>query len=104
MILADPKSREEWLKARHFGIGGSDAACIVGANKYKTNVQLWEEKTGLTVPEDISDKPAVLYGKNAEEHLRALFMLDFPEYAVSYNEFLMYANNEYPFIFATLDG
>ena len=68
MILADPKTHDEWLSARCAGIGGSDAACVLGMNKYKTNVQLWKEKTGITVPKDISDKPAVAYGKNAEIH------------------------------------
>ena len=46
MIIADPKNREEWLNARKKGIGGSDAACIIGLNKYKSNVRLWDEKTG----------------------------------------------------------
>ena len=104
MILADPKTHDEWLSARCAGIGGSDAACVLGMNKYKTNVQLWKEKTGITVPKDISDKPAVAYGKQAEFHLRELFALDFPQYDIEYHEYRMYANDKYPFIFATLDG
>jgi len=104
MILADPKTHDEWLSARCAGIGGSDAACVLGMNKYKTNVQLWKEKTGITVPKDISDKPAVAYGKQAEFHLRELFALDFPQYDIEYHEYRMYANDNYPFIFATLDG
>ena len=103
MILADPKTHDEWLSARCAGIGGSDAACVLGMNKYKTNVQLWKEKTGITVPKDISDKPAVAYGKQAEFHLRELFALDFPQYDIEYHEYRMYANDNYPFIFATLD-
>ena len=98
-------SAEEWLKARQAqGIGGSEAASIVNANRYKSNVQLWEEKTGAKLPEDISDNPAVQYGKEAEKHLRALFTLDFPLYAVEYHEFDILFNDEFPFIFATLDG
>lgn len=104
MILADPETNDEWLAARQSGIGGSDAACVLGINKYKTNVRLWEEKTGIFKPNDISDKPAVAYGKRAESHLRELFRLDFPEYDVEYHAYRMYANDEYPFIFATLDG
>lgn len=46
MILADPQNREEWLKERTQGIGGSDAGCIVGANPWKSARQLWREKTG----------------------------------------------------------
>lgn len=104
MNFTEPKTREEWLEARKKGIGGSDAACVLGRNKYKTNVQLWKEKTGICQAKDISDNPAVVYGKKAESHLRELFILDFPEYTVDYHEYRMYANDDYPFIFATLDG
>ncbi|MDE5917733.1 MAG: YqaJ viral recombinase family protein [Oscillospiraceae bacterium] len=104
MILAEPRNHEEWIKAREAGIGGSEAACILGMNKYKTNVTLWKEKKGLVKPEDVSEKPAVRYGKEAEAYIRNLFQLDYPEYEVSYNEFRMYASDEHPFIFATLDG
>ena len=55
------KSHEEWLKHRE-RIGGSDAAAIVGMNPYKSNVELWQIKTGQVVPEDISNKPYVKYG------------------------------------------
>lgn len=37
-------SRDEWLKHRT-GIGGSDAAAIIGLNPYKTNQELWAEKS-----------------------------------------------------------
>ncbi len=104
MILADPTTREEWLKARTQGIGGSDAGRIVGANPWKSARQLWREKTGATEPDDISDKPAVKFGKEAEQHLRALFLLTYPQYICEYHEFRMYANDRLPFIFATLDG
>jgi putative phage-type endonuclease len=104
MILADPKTREEWLKCRRQGIGGSDAGCIVGANPWKSARQLWKEKTGADKPDDISDKPAVKFGKEAEQHLRALFLLTYPQYTCEYHEFRMYANDRLPFIFATLDG
>lgn len=104
MILADPQTREEWLQARTQGIGGSDAGCIVGANPWKSARQLWKEKTGVDKPDDISDKPAVKFGKEAEQHLRALFLLTYPQYTCEYHEFRMYANDRLPFIFATLDG
>jgi len=98
------EDRPHWLKARKRGLGGSDAGAVIGMNQYKTNVRLWEEKTGIVTPEDISDKPAVIFGKTAEAPLRELFKLDFPEYQVDYHEFWMYFSDELPFLFATLDG
>ena len=97
------KSHEEWLKHRE-RIGGSDAAAIVGMNPYKSNVELWQIKTGQVVPEDISNKPYVKYGTEAEQYLREMFKLDFPEYQVEYVDNNMFFNDKYPFAHASLDG
>lgn len=97
------KDRKEWLKNRK-KIGGSDAAAIIGQNPYKSNVELWKEKTGQSIPEDISEKPYVKYGTAAEEYLRELFKLDFPEYRVEYIENNSFTNEAFPFAQASLDG
>lgn len=97
-------NREEWLKARKNYIGGSDTSAVVGMNPYKSNVDLWLEKTGQVIPEDISDKPYVKYGQEAEHHLRELFKLDFPEYQVFYEENNMFLNEKYPWGHYSADG
>lgn len=98
-------NHEKWLAERRKGIGGSDASAILGLNPYKTNVQLWEEKTGRRNEDDsISNIACVKYGKEAEQHLRALFELDFPQYKIDYDEFRVYRNPIYQFIQGTLDG
>lgn len=97
--------RKAWLAARRRGIGASDAACILGLNPWKSNLRMWEEKTGHRAAENVGDKPAVRYGKESEQYLRALFRLDFPQYVVDYDEFGMVANRpDEPWLFATLDG
>lgn len=96
--------REDWLQARRGFIGGSDAAAVVGLNPYKDNVTLWLEKTGQAAAEDISEKPYVKYGTQAEDHLRELFKLDFPEYQVFYDPYNMWFNDKFPFAHASLDG
>lgn len=103
-MVLKPNSREEWLKERKRGIGGSDAGAVLGVNKYKSNLEVYQEKTGIKEPDDISDKPAVMYGKQAEEHIRAMFTLDYPQYSVDYHEFWMYVHDAYDFMYATLDG
>ena len=95
---------EEWLKSRSGQIGGSDASACVGMNPYKSNVELWEEKTGCRIPEDISGKDYVVYGTRAEYYLREMFALDFPEYQVTYQENNMFLNDAYPWMHASLDG
>jgi len=104
MILI-PASHEEWLDARKRGLGASDAAAVLGMSKWKTNVELWREKTGRAQAEDISAKPYVQYGHDAEPHLRALFALDHPELRVTYESpYKMIFSDELPFLFATPDG
>lgn len=39
-------SREEWLAHRRNGIGGSDAAAVVGMSEYTSPYMLWCDKTG----------------------------------------------------------
>ena len=97
-------SREEWLKHRMQGIGGSEISAVVGLNPYMSNVDLWELKTGAVEPEDISDKPYIKYGTQAEPLLRDLFKLDFPQYEVFYEENNSFRNSKFPWALASLDG
>lgn len=96
--------RGEWLKARGRRIGGSDAAAVLGKSPFMTNERLWEIKTGRREQDDISDLDVVQYGTEAEEHLRELFQLDFPDYYVGYEPHNMFVNEDYPFAHASLDG
>lgn len=96
--------RAEWLKQRKVMIGGSDASAIVGLNPWKTNIEVWQEKTGRTVAEDIGHKPYVQYGIKAEEYLTKLFLLDHPQYQVKTKPFEILRHPEYLFIGGTLDG
>ena len=98
------ETREQWLKERLNGIGASEAASIVNLSPYKSNLELWEEKTGRRIAEDIGDKPYVKFGTEAEKYIRALFALDNPQYQVDYEEFKIIRNADHPFLFATLDG
>ncbi len=102
--IYDFPDENAWLNGRMNGIGGSDASAIVGMNPYKTNIQLFEEKTGRFIPEDISDKPCVVYGKQAEAPIRELFKLDYPHYEVAHHEYRILQSQKHPFMQASLDG
>lgn len=97
-------SREEWLKHRMKYIGGSDAATIVGQNPWKSNVELWMEKTGQAIAPDISENPNVKYGTEAEPIIRELFKLNYPKYEVLYAENNSWTNSKYPFAAVSHDG
>ena len=97
-------SREEWLNKRTSFVGGSEAAALVGKNPYMTNIDLYRIKTGQQARENIDNKDYVLYGHNAEPHLRDLFALDYPQFKVGYVDNNIWLNDEYPFAHASLDG
>ncbi len=50
--------REEWLKYRTQGIGGSDVSIIAGINPFRSAHQLWLEKTGQAEPEETESEYA----------------------------------------------
>jgi putative phage-type endonuclease len=45
---APPANTPEWLEHRRTGIGGSDAAAVVGISRWKQPLDVWNDKLGLT--------------------------------------------------------
>lgn len=93
-----------WREGRLRGIGGSDAAAVVGRSPYKTNRELFEEKAGIRQPEDILGKECVMYGRRAEAPLRELFSADHPWYRVEHHPYRILQSRTWPFLQASLDG
>nr|WP_315240771.1 YqaJ viral recombinase family protein [uncultured Albidiferax sp.] len=46
LVKTQDLSRDQWLTVRKGGIGSSDAGSAVGLNPYKSQLELWMEKTG----------------------------------------------------------
>jgi putative phage-type endonuclease len=46
LVKTTDLNRQEWLEVRKKGVGSSDAAAAVGLNPYKSQLELWLEKTG----------------------------------------------------------
>jgi putative phage-type endonuclease len=94
-------SEQEWLELRKNGIGGSDAGAVMGKNKYKNILQLWEEKTGRKT--DNFKSSAAQRGNDLEEYIRNSYRIDNPDKEIlEVNK--MYIHSEYDFIRANLDG
>ena len=66
-INFDQDNEADWLEKRRLGIGGSDAATVIGLNPYKTAYQLWAEKTGRLEPEDLSGNDRIYFGHKLED-------------------------------------
>ena len=65
-VINFEQGTNEWLNWREGGITATDCTVILGVSKYKTPLQLWEEKTGKSQPEDISNNPHVRRGNRLE--------------------------------------
>jgi putative phage-type endonuclease len=92
---------EEWLQLRRQGIGGSDAAAVLGLNPYKTNFALWEEKVGAREPDDLSENEAVHWGNVLEEPVAQEFARRTGRKVRRVNALLRHP--EHPFMIANLD-
>lgn len=92
----------EWHAFRRKGIGGSDAAAVLGISPFMSNGELYMIKTGQQKQKDLSGNPAVDFGNKAEKHIAALFALDYADlFGVSVNKNVVYRRG---FAFCSLDG
>ena len=73
LSVKEAEDHERWLAVRSKGIGGSDAAVILGLNDYKSPYELWLEKTGQAEPEDLSGNQRVYWGTKNEANIAEWF-------------------------------
>lgn len=92
-------SHEEWLEARRQGIGGSDAATVVGLNKYSSRFSLWCDKVGR-LPEK-EDTEAMRIGRDLEQYVADRWMEKTGKKCR--RDFGMYRNSLYPWALADID-
>ena len=51
----DRHDRADWLAQRRTGIGGSDAAAVMGLSKWRSPLSVWLDKTGQSVDDEESE-------------------------------------------------
>ncbi|MDD0841162.1 YqaJ viral recombinase family nuclease [Pseudomonas sp. Gutcm_11s] len=99
--------REDWLQIRKQGIGSSDAAAAVGLNPYKSQLELWLEKTGrdTTLPKtDRHDEESPAYWGNVLEPIVAWHYSKRTKHKVRrINAVLQHPNLELPWMLANID-
>jgi len=66
-------SREEWLKARRKGIGGSDIAAVCGLSSYRSPLWIYLDKTSQ-LPEEDEENIAAELGLELEPFLSKKFI------------------------------
>ncbi len=87
-----------------YRITATNASVICGDSPWQSACDLWDEKKGIAVPKDISDKPYIQYGKKMEEQIRNAAVLDLPYFSIEYHAYDILTNKRRPWMSATLDA
>lgn len=95
-------SRAEWLKARASGIGGSEAAIILGASTWGSPYQLWQDKTGLAPVEDF-DTEVLRFGRVVEPLIAAEYEKLTGRQLLNLGDWAIRQHATRPYMFATHD-
>jgi putative phage-type endonuclease len=91
--------RGEWLELRRQGIGGSDAAAIVGLDRYRSPFDVYADKLGLK--KEQPDNEAMRQGRDLEDYVAQRFMEATGKKVRRRNAMLQHP--EYPHIIANID-
>lgn len=72
LIETENLSKEEWLRVRKHGLGGSDISILLGINPWRSELELWLDKTNQT-NESVAENEAMYFGSLLEPLLREEF-------------------------------
>ena len=92
-------SRNEWLRLRKTGIGGSDAGAICGLNPFSSPMSVYLDKVSEEIQD--KDKEAMRQGRDLEEYVASRFTEMTGKKVRRSNG--MYRSREYPFMVADVD-
>ena len=92
-------SRQEWLKLRKTGIGGSDAGAVCGVNPYASPIHVYLDKTQEEARE--RDNEPMRQGRDLEDYVARRFA-EATGLKVRRSRYL-YRDPQYPFMLADVD-
>lgn len=80
------EERAAWLAERKLGIGGSDAAAIIGLSPWSTPVTIWLDKTGRAAPKEETE--AMRIGTELEDFVARRYMQETGRTTQRFNKML----------------
>ena len=99
LVKTNTLTRDEWLQARKQGIGGSDAAAIVGLDRWRSSFDVYADKLGLK--QEQPDNEAMRQGRDLEDYVASRFCEATGKKVRRKNAILQHP--EYPFMIANID-
>ncbi len=97
----DDLTRADWLQLRKVGLGGSDAAAVLGVSKWTSSFSLWLDKT----TDDTNDQGtlAMRRGTHLEPFILAEAMVKDPELTIARAPYML-RHPDHDELLANLDG
>lgn len=92
--------RKQWLEERRKGIGGSDAAGVLGLSPWTTPLQVYEAKLGIGTP--VEETWPMKWGTWLEPHLRQAYADATGNAVLAHSGVLRHPRHDW--MLATLDG
>lgn len=93
------QTHERWLEARRQGVGGSDAAALVGMNAWSTPYSVWADKTGRMPPKE--DNEAMRQGRDLEQYVADRWMEEVGKKCRRRTK--LFKNKKYPWALGNID-
>ena len=94
-------SRDEWLTYRRQGLGGSDAAAVLGISPFRIARDLYYNKRGLPIEDDEGNWVAMEVGNLLEDLVARIFA---KKTGLNiYRRKCMFQHPEHPWMLADLD-
>ena len=95
-------SREDWLRYRKEGLGGSDASAVLGVSKYKSALRCWLEKTDQAPGDDGDQSEPAFWGTTLEAVIAKVYADRNPGVKVRNVNFML-QHPDHPWMLANLD-
>lgn len=83
------ETHEQWITARHLSVGGSDSAALFGVNPFKSEYELWAEKSGLLEPSHLESE-AMYWGKALEPVIADRYTRETGRELIDHGRFTVY--------------
>lgn len=93
--------RATWLEARREGLGGSDAAAVLGLSPFTTPLELFAEKLGLVEPQ--AESEAMFWGRILEPAIADRYAEETKRTLAPAAPFTICVHEEHGWLRATLD-
>lgn len=97
------EKREEWLTIRSKGIGSSEIAILTGSNAFKSPLELWREKTGVSVS-DFKDNRNMKRGRALESLIVDEFVQVTHNIFEAHQPYSIYCHKDYEWALASPDA